>query len=420
MDHHIIHLRKPFKLNILQVAQRTYPAIGGVELHTAMISKKLVERGHKVTIAVLNSIDQRDCGFGIKYVKPYLVTKPIKPHLPKEEYWNGVRILRFQSKAQFFTYYWSPDMLFWLINNIKKFDIVHTHSLRFSNNEFTVIAHILNKHKTPIVITCHDACALNYMGPLASTLDVFYRKIIGRKLIQRFDRLIALTEENFHEHIKYLYAEPDKIRIVPNGIDFDKYDKLPNPSDLREKLENPEQVILFIGRFTPHKNPDKLISAFKKVSDKYPKSHLLMIGKDYGMFGYCKKLASDLKNQITLLESSPEEIKLKALALADICVVPSSYEGFGIVALEAQASGVPIIAAKKGGLKDVIINNVTGLHIDPTSNQISNAIEYLLERPDLRSKMGIEAKTFAKEFSWENVAIKLEKVYQDVMLVPDN
>jgi len=213
-------------LKILQVAQRTYPAIGGVELHTAMISKKLVERGHEVTIAVFNSIDQRDCGFGINYVKPYLVNKSIKPKLPKKETWNGVRILRFQSKAQLFTYYWSPDMLIWLIKNIKKFDIVHTHSFRFSNNEFTVIAHILNKHKTPIVITCHDARALNYMGHLASNLDMIYRMTVGKKLIQRFSRLIALTKNNFYEHINYLYAEPNKIRIIPNGIDFEKYNNL--------------------------------------------------------------------------------------------------------------------------------------------------------------------------------------------------
>jgi glycosyltransferase involved in cell wall biosynthesis len=140
-----------------------------------------------------------------------------------------------------------------------------------------------------------------------------------------------------------------------------------------------------------------------------------MIGKDYGMFDYCIKLASDLDNQITLLENSPEETKLKALALATICVVPSSYEGFGIVALEAQASGIPVIASKRGGLKDVIIDRVTGLHIDPTLNQISNAIEYLLGRPSLCRKMGLEGKMFAKDFSWDNVALKLEEVYQEVL-----
>ena len=404
----------------MQVAHRTYPAIGGVELHTAMISKKLVERGHEVTIAVFNSLDQRDCGVGINYAKPYLIKKSIKPKLPKKEIWNGVRILRFQSKAQLFSYYWSPDMLNWLIKNINKFDLVHTHCFRFSNNEFTAIAHFLNKRKVPIIFTCHDACALNYMGTLASALDIVYRRTIGKKIIDMASRHIALTKSNFHEYIKYLYADPEKIRIIPNGIDYEKYDKLPDPSDLKEKIGNPEQVILFIGRFIHYKNPDELILAFKKLAAKYPKSHLLMIGKDYGMFDYCKKLASDLDNQITLLENSPEEIKLKALALADICVVPSSYEGFGIVALEAQASGVPVIASKRGGLKDVIIDCVTGLHIDPTSNQISNAIEYLLERPSLRLKMGIEAKMLAKEFSWDNVALKLEEVYQEVLKVPDN
>ena len=140
-----------------------------------------------------------------------------------------------------------------------------------------------------------------------------------------------------------------------------------------------------------------------------------MIGKDYGMLNHCKELASDLGKQVTFLENAPENLKLKALALANLCVVPSSYEGFGIVALEAQASEVPVITGKKGGLRDVLIHGVTGLHINPIINHIAESICFLLNRPDLQRKMGREGKRFAKRFSWNDAVSKLEEVYQEIL-----
>jgi D-inositol-3-phosphate glycosyltransferase len=400
-------------MKILQVAERTYPAKGGVELHTAMITQELVKMGHDVTIVTFNSMDQRDCGFGLTYQKPFIVTKSNKPCLPESEIWNGVKILRFPSRAQVLSYYWSPGMLNWLIQHINEFDVVHTHCFRFSNNEFTALASLLNKRKVPLVFTCHDVAQLNYMGLPALVFDEFYRKTVGRALMAVMNKLIALTQTNAKEYTRFLHADPKKIRIVPNGIDFEKYQNLPDGSDLRAQLGNPEQIILYIGRFISYKNPHKLISAFTEISKKYPKSHLLMIGKDYGLCNECKTMTN---SQVTILEDADEEIKLKALAIADVCVIPSSYEGFGIVALEAQASGVPVIATKSGGLNHVIENGVTGLHVDsPDPLKISDALSYLLDNPELRQKMACEAKLFSKNFSWKSVAEMLEKIYADAI-----
>jgi len=247
-------------LKILQVAQRTIPAIGGVELATAMISKKLVEMGHEVTLVVLNSLDQRDCGFGITYQKPLLITKPIPPTLPEEENWNGVRILRFPSKVQLFSYYWSPGMLSWLLKNAENFDIMHTHTFRFSNNEFTALAHI--KSKTPFVLTGHDKLNLDYMGFLSLTIDKVYRATVGRLLLKMAERVIAF-DKDYAADYRNLWGVPnEKIRIISNGIDYSYYNDLPNGNELREVLGNPEKVILFIGRFIDYKKPDLLVASF--------------------------------------------------------------------------------------------------------------------------------------------------------------
>lgn len=400
-------------MKILQVSNRTFPSQGGVELHTIMISRKLVERGNEVTLAVFNSLDQRDCGYGVTYERPYFISRPRRPSLPETEWHNGVRIFRFPSRIQLLSYYWSPKMLSWLTNHIREFDVVHTHCFRFSNNEFAAIASMLNGSKVPFVFTCHDAALLDYMGWRARLVDEVYRRTIGRKLVKSASRVIALTTTNANELERYLFADPERIRIIPNGIDFEKYQKLPDPTDLKEKLGNPEQVVLYVGRFLGYKNPHMLIRAFRKIAIRYPKSRLLMIGKDYGLLDYCRRLACE---QVTFLENASEDEKLKALALADVCVVPSSYEGFGIVALEAQAAGVPVVATKLGGLKHVLIDGVTGLHIEsPAIEEIEQAISVLLDNPKLRQRMAREGKQFASKFSWDAVAEKLEAVYKELV-----
>ncbi len=400
----------------MQVAQRTIPAIGGVELATAMISKKLVEMGHEVTLVVLNSLDQRDCGFGITYQKPFLVTKPIEPSLPEEEYWNGVRILRFPSKVQIFSYYWSPGMLSWLLKNAEKFDIMHTHTFRFSNNEFTALAHI--KSKTPFVLTGHDKLLLDYMGFLPLIIDKVYSATLGRLLLKMAERVIAFDKDYAEDYRNLLGVPYEKIRIISNGIDYEYYNDLPNGNNLREDLGNPEKVVLFIGRFIDYKKPDLLVASFKLVLERFPRSSLLMIGKDYGLLPSCRRLAIDLglKEKVIFIEDAPEEIKLQALSIADVCVIPSDYEACPLVIIEAQASGVPVIASYVGGLKHLLIEGKTGLFLKGRSTkEIAEKIIFLLKNDTIRDRMSLEAKKYAINYSWDSVANKSLEVYKEVI-----
>lgn len=403
-------------MKILQVAQRTYPALGGVELHTAMISKKLVEMGHEVTLVVFNSLDQRDCGFGITYQKPFLITKPIEPSLPKEEYWNGVRILRFPSKVQLLSYYWSPGMLSWLLKNAEKFDIMHTHTLRFSNNEFTALAHI--KSKTPLVLTGHDKLLLDHMGFLALTIDKGYIATVGRLLLNMVQKVIAFDKDYAEDYHKIWGVPNEKIRIISNGVDYTHYNNLPKGNELREFAGNPKNIILFIGRFYDLKNPDLLIASFKLVLDQFPNSCLLMICKDYGLLPYCRKLVIDLglKKKVIFIEDAPEEIKLQAMSIADMCVIPSDYEACSLVAIEAQASGIPVIASEVGGLKYLIKEGKTGLFLKEISTkEIAEKIIFLLENETVRNRMSLEAKKHARNYSWDSVTNKLLEVYKEVI-----
>jgi len=410
-------------MKILEVAQRTYPAKGGVELHTAKVSELLARKGHQVTLVVFNSLDMQDCGFGVTYQRPYVVSRPRKPVLAREEYWHGVRILRFESKLQLFSYYWSPAMLAWLLANADDFDVMHTHCLRFSNNEFTALAHV--KSKTPFVVTGHDKPKLDYLGRVALAIDEVYRATLGRSVLNMADRVIAF-DEDYAEDYHSLYRVPyEKIRIVSNGVDFEHYSNLPDGSELREILGNPEHVLLYIGRFIESKNPDLLITSFKSILERFPKSCLLMIGKDYGLLPHCRDVVAGLglKKNVVFIEDtheqmkcSHEQIKLQALAIADVCIIPSDYESFSLVAIEAQAAGVPVVTSNVGGLKHVVLEGKTGLFLkDRTMAEIVEKTSSLLKNERLRSEMGSNAKKHARNFSWDLVTDRLLEVYEETV-----
>lgn len=403
-------------MKILQIAERTYPAKGGVELHVAKISEALTKRGHNVTVAVFNSLNPRDCGYGITYQRPFLVTKPQKPVLPQEEYWKGIRILRFESKVQLFSYYWSPAMLSWLLENAEEFDIMHTHTYRFSNNEFTALAHI--KSKTPFIFTGHDKLRLDQMGPFVLTLDKAYGAIIGRHLLNMAKKVIAFDEDYAYNYRKFLGIANDRIRIIPNGISSEDYAHLPDGSKLRELLGNPQKVLLYIGRFIDYKNPDLVIASFKIVLKHFPNSSLVMIGADYGSLSYCRKFATSLglADKVYFIESSNEATKLQALDIADVCLIPSDYESFGLVALEAQAAGVPVIASRVGGLKYLIVEGKTGLFLrEITVEEIAHKILFLFNSCWIRSSMGSNGRKFARNFSWDKVTDRLLDVYNETV-----
>jgi len=123
-----------------------------------------------------------------------------------------------------------------------------------------------------------------------------------------------------------------------------------------------------------------------------------------------------LKEKVIFLEDVHEEIKLQALKIADVCIIPSDYESFGIVALEAQAAGVPVIASYVGGLKHIIVEGKSGLFLkERTMHEIAEKISFLLNNDSIRSEMSSSGKKFARNFSWDLVVDRLLDVYKETL-----
>lgn len=227
-------------------------------------------------------------------------------------------------------------------------------------------------------------------------------------------RLIALTPENVKEYVS-LGASEDKITIIPNGVDLEKYLNLPKPDNLRKQLGNPEFLILGVGRWIGYKNWDKLIEAMVHVDEKI---HLLLVGHDYGMKERYLEIIRrhKLEKRVHLIESATNETVLEAFNLCDVFCLPSSYEGFGITALEGMACKKPVILAYSKGLKYLIKDGVEGYFVNLESivKQLSEKIEELYKDRAKRDEMGRKGFENVKNYSWEKAAKELENIYESI------
>lgn len=193
--------------------------------------------------------------------------------------------------------------------------------------------------------------------------------------------------------------------IIPNAVDTSKY-----TPPVREPEDN---IVLFVGRLVYRKGLHVLVRAVQRVRSKdfklyivgggYMELPIRMLAKAYGV-----------EDRVELLGVVPERDKVELYRKAKIVVVPSIFnESFGIVALEAMATGRPVIASRVGGLEDVVVNGETGILVEPGSEEkLAEAIETLLEDEAYRRKLGAKARRLVEErYSWDTIVDRIIDVY---------
>ncbi|MCS7106898.1 MAG: glycosyltransferase family 4 protein [Acidilobaceae archaeon] len=192
--------------------------------------------------------------------------------------------------------------------------------------------------------------------------------------------------------------------VISGGVDTEKY-----------KPGGEEDYVLFVGRLVFRKGLHVLLAAFSKLEHK--DSRLLVVGRGYMEVpaGFMIK-SYGLERRVQLLGALPEREKLELFRRAKVVVVPSIVnESMGVVALEAMASGKPVIATKVGGLEEIVEDGKTGLLVPPgDSESLAKALDLLLSDKELRSKLGHNARRAAEEkYSWNAVVEKIMKVYNE-------
>lgn len=210
------------------------------------------------------------------------------------------------------------------------------------------------------------------------------------------------------------------IKVIYNPVDYEKFSRNMNISDLKEKYEG-NKIILSVGALKPRKGYDVMIRAFKEVNKIIPDSKYLIIGEG-NWRGYLEALVDKLGLQDKVLFLGEKE-GIELIKHYQICNVyahspvniDDSFEGFGIVYLEAGAAGKPTVGSDSGGVPDAVLDDITGLLVpenDPYAT--SQALIRVLKDEKLSRRLGMNGKIRAKELSWENYTKKILSFYEKV------
>ena len=280
---------------------------------------------------------------------------------------------------------------------------------------------ISEKLKIPHIITFHT------MGLTKRSVNYLENESDFRienelDLIKKSDAIVVPTHQE-KENLILNYKSDNNIYIVSPGVDLEKF-KSKNKFESREKLglSQTTKILLSVGRLEPIKGYDVLINAlsFLNISDDFD-VRLLIIGGDSKSQNELERLNSlklkhGLSNQVNFLGAIDHDELPIYLSAADVFVMPSAYETFGIAALEASACNLPVIAPQVGGLKSVVKHGQTGfLSVNKSPESLMHYLEILLKNKPLRELFGVNSRLHAMNYSWGKSSEDLISVFEDVL-----
>ena len=240
-----------------------------------------------------------------------------------------------------------------------------------------------------------------------------------KTILKRADQIMAVSQHERSNMIDYYRATPDKIRVIPCGVDMGYFRPIDKERARAELGITDPKVLLYVGRVQPLKGPDLLLRAVASLADKEGLRLLVVGGDKEGdeEIDRLKGLASELgvADIVSFLGIVQQERLPLFYSAADVCIVPSHYESFGLVAAEALACGTPVIASRVGGLMETIRDGVNGYLIPSRLPEaFAQRIDLLLNNDYLRNYLGSQARNSVQWLSWPFVADQVEALYLSV------
>jgi D-inositol-3-phosphate glycosyltransferase len=260
-----------------------------------------------------------------------------------------------------------------------------------------------------------------------------YRLNGERQVLRMADRIVAATQAELAQ-LQWLYqADTHKVVVIPPAVDLSRF--YPIPADEAKEaigVNACNRMLLFVGRIEPLKGIDTLIQAIAIMRQNGTMDEdvcLAVIGgeSDVSPENVSQEMAhlqemrqqNNLGNFVTFLGQRSQDTLPYYYSAAEAVVVPSFYESFGMVALEAMACGTPVVASEVGGLAFLVQDRKTGFTVpfaDPQA--LADKLADLLHDEDLRRRMGAQAAIFARDYSWEKITNRIKSLYDEVLELP--
>ena len=297
-------------------------------------------------------------------------------------------------------------------------DIVHAHSpIPYSDLPALMYA---KRKKVPFLLTYQFDGQETGGSIMRNTGVSIYNKIFINRVLDSAEVIIATTQ-SYAEESPFLKRYLDKIVVIPNGINIEEVTTTLTKEESRIKLDLPlkTKIILFFGSLVQYKGPDVLLKAFRVIKKEFPGVILIFAGRGQMLTelqDMVKKF--DIEDDVVFLGFVEEDKKSLYYKSSDIFCLPSTNmaESFGIVNLEAMASGVPIVGSNLGGIPDIVKEGENGLLAKPCDHQsLAHTLLTLLKDDELRLKMGDNGMKMVKDYSWDKIAKETENLYRDIL-----
>ena len=371
--------------------------VGGIARVVHDLSKRLIKDGHEVTVVTYrDNADvpeyENDKGVNVYRVDNYM----IHPN----NFIDWIMQLNFNmlSKATE------------IINKEGGFDVIHAHDWLVTY----AAKSLKNAYDIPIVATIHATEA----GRNSGIHDETQRYRNDTDWLLTYEATEVIVNSNYMKNeIQRLFGLPfDKINVIPNGINLSNFTGIERDYDFRRQyaMDN-EKIILYVGRLVYEKGVQHLIAAMPKILSNYNDAKLIIAGRG-GMMDELRAEASNLglNDKIYFTGYLNSKQVQKMYKCADVAVFPSTYEPFGIVALEAMLAGVPTVVSDVGGLDEIVTHGVDGMKsYAGNANSIADSVTALLYDHQLATNVSKKAKQKVKDqFNWEKIAQDTHFTYE--------
>lgn len=272
----------------------------------------------------------------------------------------------------------------------------------------------------PLVSTFHT---LDRVKAEVDEAESELRAAAEARVIECSDGLLASCTEEAKQLVRLYGADPVRIEIVAPGVDHAFF----APGDRRQArralaLPQDGPMLLFVGRIQPLKRADVAVRALAELAPGHPDAFLVVVGGPSGPVGDAElaglhTLVDELglHDRVRFVAPQRHELLSTWYRAADICMVPSRSESFGLVALEAAACGTPVVAAAVGGLTTLVEDGFTGYLVDDQDpRSYAERAARILDDPELARAMGARASLRARGYTWSVAAARLRRLYADL------
>lgn len=368
--------------------------VGGIARHVEEISEAMAAQGHEIHVITADH-----------------------PNTEAYEHRKGVHIHRIKDMPPE-----TPDFVSWVLHlnfgmadqairmhQHQPFDLVHAHDWLVSQ------AGILLKKAlgVPLVATIH-ATEAGRMHGIHNTIQSYINQQEWRLSYEAFR--VIVCSEYMRKEVKSQFGVPDdKLDVIPNGIDYTKFDFDFDKAHFRRRFAlDHEKIVLFVGRMVPEKGAQVLVEAMPRVLAGAPEVKFVVVGKG-GFLSELKARAAALNvgNKALFTGYVDDDTLLRLYKVADVSVVPSLYEPFGIVALEGMGAKLPTVVAQTGGLGEIVDHTQTGITTYAgDAGSLAWGLLEVLKNPEYAQMLGQNAFRKVEEvFNWPAIARTTVGVY---------